>query len=169
MDFLRPYSGRLLRVPWSLDCWNVWAEAFRGHAWTTRTYNLYRALHYQKIVQNEHFVSASKPLPSVDLLTMAQGYPIEWFPSVSATIGDRYPERSVFQVFIAITSGQCKYPGPVRARTKGYDRASILTGRSLVYLDCEAECSPPEIRRRRRALSNVHLWRLDVRHLDRRP
>lgn len=27
------------------------------------------------------------------------------FPSVSATIGDRYPERSVFQIFIAITSG----------------------------------------------------------------
>ncbi|THZ17481.1 calcofluor white hypersensitive protein [Aureobasidium pullulans] len=46
------------------------------------------ALHYEKIVQNEHF-----------------GYPIEWFPSVSATIGDRYPERSVFQLFIAVTSG----------------------------------------------------------------
>jgi hypothetical protein len=46
------------------------------------------ALHYHKIVQNEHY-----------------GYPIEWFPSVSATIGDRYPERSFFQVFIAITSG----------------------------------------------------------------
>lgn len=45
-------------------------------------------LHYHKIVQNEHF-----------------GYPIEWFPSVSATIGDRYPERSVFQLFIAICSG----------------------------------------------------------------
>ncbi|KAJ5735207.1 uncharacterized protein N7483_000332 [Penicillium malachiteum] len=46
------------------------------------------ALHYHKIVQNEHF-----------------GYPDEWFPSVSATIGDRYPERAFFQVFIAITSG----------------------------------------------------------------
>ncbi|KAF2155345.1 calcofluor white hypersensitive protein [Myriangium duriaei CBS 260.36] len=45
-------------------------------------------LHYHKIVQNEHY-----------------GYPVEWFPSVSATIGDRYPERSVFMVFIAITSG----------------------------------------------------------------
>ncbi|CRG85633.1 Protein cwh43 [Talaromyces islandicus] len=45
-------------------------------------------LHYNKIVQNEYY-----------------GYPDEWFPSVSATIGDRYPERSVFQVFIAITSG----------------------------------------------------------------
>jgi len=45
-------------------------------------------LHYTKIVQNEHY-----------------GYPQEWFPSVSATIGDRYPERSVFQIFIAMTSG----------------------------------------------------------------
>ncbi|KAL2415836.1 Protein CWH43 [Exophiala dermatitidis] len=45
-------------------------------------------LHYHKIVQNEHY-----------------GYPDEWFPSVSATIGDRYPERSVFMVFIALTAG----------------------------------------------------------------
>ncbi|KAI9731969.1 MAG: hypothetical protein M1834_004420 [Cirrosporium novae-zelandiae] len=45
-------------------------------------------LHFNKIVQNEYY-----------------GYPQEWFPSVSATIGDRYPERSVFMVFIAITSG----------------------------------------------------------------
>lgn len=45
-------------------------------------------LHYHKIVQNEFY-----------------GYPDEWFPSVSATIGDRYPERAVFQLFIAITSG----------------------------------------------------------------
>lgn len=45
-------------------------------------------LHYRKIVQNEFY-----------------GYPQEWFPSVSATIGDRYPERSFFQIFIAITSG----------------------------------------------------------------
>lgn len=46
------------------------------------------SLHYNKIVQNEWF-----------------GYPQEWFPSVSATIGDRYPERSFFQLFIAIASG----------------------------------------------------------------
>lgn len=39
-----------------------------------------------------------------------QGYPQEWIPSVSATIGDRYPERSVFQVFIAITSGTGSVP-----------------------------------------------------------
>lgn len=45
-------------------------------------------LHYYKIVQNSSY-----------------GYPHEWFPSVSATIGDRYPERSLFQVLIACTSG----------------------------------------------------------------
>jgi hypothetical protein len=47
------------------------------------------SLHYHKIVQNEWF-----------------GYPQEWFPSVSSTIGDRYPERSFFMLFIAITSGK---------------------------------------------------------------
>lgn len=46
------------------------------------------SLHFHKIVKNEYY-----------------GYPQEWFPSVSATIGDRYPERSIFQIFIAITSG----------------------------------------------------------------
>ncbi|BGP42687.1 Protein cwh43 [Rhodotorula kratochvilovae] len=33
------------------------------------------------------------------------GYPDEWFPSVSATIGDWFPERNVFQILIALTSG----------------------------------------------------------------
>lgn len=46
------------------------------------------SLHYTKIVENEHY-----------------GYPDEWFPSVSATIGDRYPERLVFQILIALTAG----------------------------------------------------------------
>lgn len=45
-------------------------------------------LHYEKIVENSSF-----------------GYPDEWFPSVSAAIGDRYPERSIFQILIAVTSG----------------------------------------------------------------
>ncbi|CAG8493926.1 5649_t:CDS:2 [Diversispora eburnea] len=44
--------------------------------------------HYDKIVKNEHW-----------------GYPEEWFPSVSASIGDWYPARSIFQIFIACTSG----------------------------------------------------------------
>ncbi|GAA5959623.1 hypothetical protein JCM21900_002958 [Sporobolomyces salmonicolor] len=44
--------------------------------------------HYRRIVKNQYF-----------------GYPDEWFPSVSATIGDWYPERNVFQLLIALTSG----------------------------------------------------------------
>ncbi|GAA5915772.1 Cwh43p [Sporobolomyces salmoneus] len=44
--------------------------------------------HYHRIVKNQYYE-----------------YPYEWFPSVSATIGDWYPERNVFQVFIALTSG----------------------------------------------------------------
>ncbi|SJM87241.1 probable protein CWH43 [Zygosaccharomyces bailii] len=44
-------------------------------------------LHYDKIVKNSFF-----------------GYPDEWFPSVSAAIGDHYPERSIFQILIATTA-----------------------------------------------------------------
>lgn len=46
------------------------------------------ALHYRRIVKNG-----------------VAGYPLEWWPSVSATIGDWFPERNVFQVFIALTAG----------------------------------------------------------------
>ncbi|KAH7912023.1 Frag1/DRAM/Sfk1 family-domain-containing protein [Hygrophoropsis aurantiaca] len=46
------------------------------------------SLHYTKIVKND-----------------VAGYPQEWFPSVSATIGDWYPERSIFHILIALTSG----------------------------------------------------------------
>ncbi len=62
------------------------------------------SLHYNKIVQNEWY-----------------GYPDEWFPSVSATIGDRYPERSLFMIFIAITSGTRSSPSysrPIRSRVE---------------------------------------------------
>ncbi|ORZ04605.1 hypothetical protein BCR41DRAFT_379067 [Lobosporangium transversale] len=44
--------------------------------------------HYYKIVKNG-----------------IAGYPDEWFPSVSATTGDWYPERNICQIFIALTSG----------------------------------------------------------------
>ncbi|KIY44119.1 hypothetical protein FISHEDRAFT_51837 [Fistulina hepatica ATCC 64428] len=46
------------------------------------------SLHYKKVVKNG-----------------VAGYPEEWFPSVSATIGDWYPERNIFQIFIALTAG----------------------------------------------------------------
>ncbi|KAH8117743.1 Frag1/DRAM/Sfk1 family-domain-containing protein [Phellopilus nigrolimitatus] len=45
-------------------------------------------LHFKKIVKNG-----------------VAGYPQEWFPSVSATIGDWYPERSIFHILIALNSG----------------------------------------------------------------
>ncbi|GAA5821666.1 hypothetical protein JCM11251_000961 [Rhodosporidiobolus azoricus] len=45
-------------------------------------------LHHRKIVKNQWF-----------------GWPKEWFPSVSATIGDHFPERNLFQLLIALTSG----------------------------------------------------------------
>ncbi|KAJ7104300.1 Frag1/DRAM/Sfk1 family-domain-containing protein [Mycena belliarum] len=44
--------------------------------------------HYKKIVKNA-----------------VAGYPEEWFPSVSSTVGDWYPERNLFQLLIAFTSG----------------------------------------------------------------
>ncbi|QRW03702.1 Frag1 domain-containing protein [Ceratobasidium sp. AG-Ba] len=46
------------------------------------------SLHYKKIVKNG-----------------VAGWPHEWWPSVSATIGDWYPERNLFQILIALTSG----------------------------------------------------------------
>ncbi|KAK9248139.1 Frag1/DRAM/Sfk1 family-domain-containing protein [Lipomyces tetrasporus] len=61
--------------------------AFAGYAFLSALV-LGMTLHFHKIVRNEFY-----------------GYPDEWFPSVSATIGDRYPERSVFQIFIAVTAG----------------------------------------------------------------
>ncbi|GAA6038296.1 hypothetical protein JCM8097_003930 [Rhodosporidiobolus ruineniae] len=45
-------------------------------------------LHHRKIVKNQYYA-----------------WPDEWFPSVSATIGDWFPERNLFQLLIALTSG----------------------------------------------------------------
>lgn len=68
--------------------WVSWAHTVIAYAAFLSALVVGVSLHYHKIVQNEYY-----------------GYPEEWFPSVSATIGDRYPERSFFMVFIAITSG----------------------------------------------------------------
>ncbi|KAF7713047.1 Integral plasma membrane protein [Penicillium ucsense] len=68
--------------------WVSWTHTVLAYAAFLSALIVGCLLHYHKIVQNEHY-----------------GYPDEWFPSVSATIGDRYPERSFFQVFIAMTSG----------------------------------------------------------------
>ncbi|KFZ13450.1 hypothetical protein V502_06600, partial [Pseudogymnoascus sp. VKM F-4520 (FW-2644)] len=77
-DVLFAFSGK----------WVTWAHTFTAYAAFISALIVGVSLHYHKIVKNEHY-----------------GYPHEWFPSVSATIGDRYPERSFFMFFIAITSG----------------------------------------------------------------
>ncbi|KAB8343113.1 hypothetical protein FH972_022706 [Carpinus fangiana] len=68
--------------------WISWTHTFVAYTAFLSALIVGISLHYHKIVENEHY-----------------GYPQEWFPSVSATIGDRYPERSFFQLFIALTSG----------------------------------------------------------------
>ncbi|GAW27239.1 putative calcofluor white hypersensitive protein [Rosellinia necatrix] len=68
--------------------WVSWAHTGFAYAAFLSAFVVGISLHYHKIVQNQYY-----------------GYPDEWFPSVSATIGDRYPERSFFMFFIAITSG----------------------------------------------------------------
>jgi hypothetical protein len=93
------------------------------------------SLHYHKIVQNEWF-----------------GYPEEWFPSVSATIGDRYPERSFFMVFIAMTSGTAlELPSSLNSRrhtlTLESDRSAIRPRRPVVPPYCEARPQPAQVRR----------------------
>ncbi|KAL8821686.1 MAG: hypothetical protein Q9223_000323 [Gallowayella weberi] len=68
--------------------WISWAHTAMAYTAFVGALVTGLSLHYHKIVENEYY-----------------GYPQEWFPSVSATIGDRYPERAVFQFFIAMTSG----------------------------------------------------------------
>ncbi|KAH7322823.1 Frag1/DRAM/Sfk1 family protein [Stachybotrys elegans] len=68
--------------------WVSWAHTVVAYTAFLSALTVGIHLHYHKIVKNEFY-----------------GYPDEWFPSVSATIGDRYPERSFFMLFIAITSG----------------------------------------------------------------
>ncbi|KIW02846.1 uncharacterized protein PV09_05902 [Verruconis gallopava] len=77
-DVVASFNGR----------WISWSHTIVAYCAFLSALIVGTALHYHKIVQNEYY-----------------GYPQEWFPSVSATIGDRYPERSFFMVFIAITSG----------------------------------------------------------------
>jgi hypothetical protein len=117
------------------------------------------SLHYHKIVQNQWY-----------------GYPDEWFPSVSSTIGDRYPERSFFQLCIAITSGA--FPLAVVEPARRFETPWSLTaplGRSsvrpcwpLVPLDSKARPCASQDRCGLRPLPHLDLWRVDVRHLDRR-
>ncbi|KAF7975727.1 hypothetical protein HWV62_8699 [Athelia sp. TMB] len=77
------------RQPWVLDV-SLVARAHTILASAAFATALFFALllHYKKVVKNG-----------------IAGYPEEWWPSVSATIGDWYPERNLFQILIAVTSG----------------------------------------------------------------
>ena len=72
------FSGQYIAIAHAVCAYSAFFAALIVGCW----------LHYYKIVKNSSF-----------------GYPDEWFPSVSATIGDRYPERSIFQILIALTAG----------------------------------------------------------------
>ncbi|KZT06123.1 uncharacterized protein LAESUDRAFT_743576 [Laetiporus sulphureus 93-53] len=83
----RPEAGRPARV--LLDAFYIArAHTILAYAAFLGALFIGCALHYKKIVKNG-----------------IAGYPEEWFPSVSATIGDWYPERNVFQILIALNSG----------------------------------------------------------------
>lgn len=94
-----------------------------------------------------------------------KGYPQEWFPSVSATIGDRYPERSVFQFFIAITSG--KLPNLRKnsiINVNWPSRTSLCPGISLVYTYRTSKHGTSEDCGGCRRLSDAFMWGLDICH-----
>ncbi|CUA75942.1 Protein cwh43 [Schizosaccharomyces pombe 972h-] [Rhizoctonia solani] len=68
--------------------WVAWAHTVCASAAFLCALAVGLSLHYKKIVKNG-----------------VAGWPQEWWPSVSATIGDWYPERNLFQILIALTSG----------------------------------------------------------------
>ena len=93
--------------------------------------------------------------------TPSQGYPEEWFPSVSATIGDRYPERSVFMLFIALTSGM-ELTCDSQNIAKSQCRAPVRIGGVVVHFDPPSQLVASEICRRRGHLPDIDLRWLDI-------
>lgn len=106
------------------------------------------ALHYHKIVENEYY-----------------GYPDEWFPSVSATIGDRYPERSFFMLFIAITSGmECKIC--IKTPRLTGCRSSFCSRRFVVPPHGSTQFESPQVRGWYGRIQNSYMRWLDVCHFN---
>ena len=69
--------------------------AYVAHAHTVVAYSgfgialvLALSLHYRSVVKNQY-----------------HGWPDEWWPSVSAVIGDWYPDRHAFQICMALAAG----------------------------------------------------------------
>lgn len=92
-----------------------------------------------------------------------QGYPQEWFPSVSATIGDRYPERSVFQLFIAMTSGRPIIIVYLSTPSSPLpSRSPLCPGLPLVPPYCKTQFGAPQSGIRNRNIPYAHLRRMDI-------
>ncbi|OLL24296.1 Protein cwh43 [Neolecta irregularis DAH-3] len=68
--------------------WIAHLHTFFGLSAFVGTLVVALSLHYVSVVKNEFY-----------------GYPVEWFPSVSAAIGDWFPERNLFQLLIAVAAG----------------------------------------------------------------
>lgn len=90
-----------------------------------------------------------------------QGYPDEWFPSVSSTIGDRYPERSVFMVFIAITSGMKTGNRKSIRYLPGYRPSFCISG-AVVRSDKEVELDITKIHCWGWHIPDINLRRMDI-------
>ena len=108
------------------------------------------SLHYHKIVENEYY-----------------GYPDEWFPSVSATIGDRYPERSFFMVFIAITSGNGRIASGRSAWLIGV-RTTLCSRWFILPAHSATKFRSTKIRCIYGRISNPHSRRMDICYFYRR-
>jgi hypothetical protein len=106
------------------------------------------SLHYHKIVQNEYY-----------------GYPDEWFPSVSSTIGDRYPERSFFMVFIGITSGMGWKMCSRTPRLTRY-RSSICSSSFVVPPHGSTQLNSPEVRCWYGRIQKSDMRGLDICYVD---
>ena len=66
----------------------VWAHTVLGASAFVAALAVCVCLHYRRVVKNH-----------------VAAWPDEFWPSVSATVGDWFPERNVFQILIAATSG----------------------------------------------------------------
>lgn len=119
------------------------------------------------------------------------GYPDEWFPSISATIGDWYPSRNIFQIACAIASGEfSNLDGLVSSSNRLLSRYPFLSCPDPNYLSrnrpslfhsrvftCDDETTgvywPVERRSirfgRNRSHQDPRGRHMDLHHVDRRP
>ena len=102
--------------------------------------------------------------PFLPAYILLKGYPDEWFPSVSATIGDRYPERSVFQLFIAMTSGRLSDLELSKKIVLTVTcRSSVCFSIPLVHFDSAPRFGPTSFCGRHRPVPYADVWWMDIR------